>query len=141
MHVFDEECKIRKMSCPEEIIYRFYHTRKKHYHTRKKYLIENLTLEFELLDAKVKFIRLVVAEEIVVFKKKKEYVVSEIKKHGIKEIDGSYDYLLNLKISTLTLEKIEELESKMESIKIELETLRETSIETMWTSELLSLEF
>jgi DNA topoisomerase-2 len=141
MHVFDEECKIRKMSCPEEIIYRFYQTRKKHYHTRKKYLIENLTLEFELLDAKVKFIRLVVAEEIIVFKKKKEYVISEIKKHGIKEIDGSYDYLLNLKISTLTLEKIEELESKMESIKIELETLRETSIETMWTSELLSLEF
>ena len=27
MHVFDEDCKIRKMSSPEEIIYRFYNIR------------------------------------------------------------------------------------------------------------------
>jgi DNA topoisomerase II len=141
MHVFDEECKIRKMSCPEEIIYRFYNVRKKLYQTRKKYLLDSLTANFELMDAKVKFIKLVVSEQIIIFNKKKEYIVSEIKKNGIKEIDSSYDYLLNLKIHTLTQEKIQELESKMENLKTELETLRGTTISQMWTTELLSLEF
>ena len=141
MHVFDEECKIRKMSCPEEIIYRFYQTRKKHFEKRKKYLLESLSKDFELLDAKVKFIQLVVSEKIIIFNKKKEFIISEIKKNHLPEINGNYDYLLDLKIHTLTQERIQDLETKMEKVKSELETLKATSIQKMWTTELLSLEF
>jgi DNA topoisomerase-2 len=141
MHVFDEDCKIRKMSCPEEIIYRFYHVRKKHFESRKKYLLESLTSEFELMDAKVKFIKLVVSEQIIIFNKKKEYIVSEIKRHRIPEIGGSHDFLLDLKINTLTKEKIDDINAKMEKITVELETLKMTSIQKMWTTELMSLSF
>jgi hypothetical protein len=46
-----------------------------------------------------------------------------------------------MKIHSLTLEKIKELESKMETITNELTNLKKTSIESMWVSELLTLEF
>ena len=141
MHVFDEECKIRKISCPEEIIYRFYQVRKKHFVKRKKYLLESLQSNFDLMDSKTKFIRLVVDNEIVILKKPKEFIIKQIKEHQLLEINGNYDYLLDMKINTLTLEKIEELLAKMEKLTLELETLKSTSIEDMWNSELLQLEF
>jgi hypothetical protein len=54
MHVFDENLKIRKVSSPEEIIFRFYQVRKKHFATRKKYLVDTLTKDLEVLESKVK---------------------------------------------------------------------------------------
>ena len=63
MHVFDAECKIRKINSPEEIIYRFYQIRKQHFIKRKDYLIKTLKSDLEVLDSKIKFIKLVIEEE------------------------------------------------------------------------------
>ena len=41
MHVFDADCKIRKMHCAEEVLLQFYVVRKKCYIDRKKYLLKN----------------------------------------------------------------------------------------------------
>ena len=137
MHVFDEECKIRKISCPEEIIYRFYKVRLSHYNKRKKYLIEKLSSELELLDSKVKFIKYVISEKIVVFNKKKDFIIQQIEKVGdLIKINNSYDYLLELKLWTFTEERILDLITKMESMASELEIIKKTKISQTWTSEL-----
>ena len=78
MHVFDSDCKIRKVNSPEEIIYRFYLVRKQHFIKRKEYLIKTLVSNFNLLDSKIKFIKLVITEKIIIFngiksKKKRTY--------------------------------------------------------------------
>ena len=57
------------------------------------------------------------------------------------KVNGNYDYLLDMKIHSLTLEKINDLEEKVKKINIELVSLKETTTESMWISELLSLEF
>jgi len=137
MHVFDEQCKIRKISCPEEIIYRFYKVRLSHFNKRKKYLIEKLSSELQLLDSKIKFIKYVISEKIVVFNKKKDFIVSQIESVGdLVKINDSYDYLLEMKLWTFTKERIDDLISKMESMASELETIKKTSISQMWNSEL-----
>jgi DNA topoisomerase-2 len=141
MHVFDSNCKIKKMSCVQEIIYHFYRVRKEHYITRKKYLVDKMNADFLLMDSKIKFIRLVVESKIIIFNKKKDFIIKQINEHSLLKVNGNYDYLLDMKIHSLTLEKIKELESKMETINIELDTLKSTSIESMWISELLTLEF
>jgi DNA topoisomerase-2 len=142
MHVFDEDLVIRKVSSPEEIIFRFYKVRKEHYIKRKKYLVDKLNSELSLLDSKVKFIKAVIDEKIIVFNKPKVFVIEQIEKlGGFIKIDNSYDYLLHLKIYTFTLEKIKELEEKYRLAKEELTILQKTSIETMWNSELIKLEF
>ena len=137
MHVFDEQCKIRKISCPEEIIYRFYKVRLSHFNKRKKHLIEKLSSELQLLDSKIKFIKYVISEKIVVFNKKKDNIIAQIEKVGdLVKVNDSWDYLLELKLWTLTEERILDLVSKMESMKNNLENIKNTSTSQMWTSEL-----
>ena len=137
MHVFDENCQIRKVSCPEEIIYRFYKVRLDHFVKRKNYLIDKLNKEILLLDSKIKFIKCVINETIIVFNKKKDFIVKQISDHGIIQIDGSWDYLLELKLWTFTEERIRALDDKMNSLLDELEVLQSKSISQMWNSELL----
>jgi len=52
------------------------------------------------------------------------------------KVNGTWDYLLDMKLFVLTEEKIKDLEKKMKEMSIELETLKSVSIETMWKSEL-----
>jgi len=137
MHVFDEHCKIRKISCPEEIIYRFYKVRSSHFIKRKKYLIDTLSSDLKILESKVKFIKYVISEKIVVFNKKKDNIIAQIEKVGdLVKVNDSWDYLLELKLWTLTEERILDLVSKMESMKNNLENIKNTSTSQMWTSEL-----
>ena len=143
MHVFDENCQIRKVSCPEEIIFRFYRVRMNHYIARKKYLVEKLQHDCDLLESKIRFIKLVISEKIIVFNKPKDFIVKQLAQVSppLLKVGDSWDYLLELKIYTLTLERINQLESKMKSMSSELITLKQTKIHTLWVSELMSLEF
>ena len=145
MHVFDENCIIRKVSSPEEIIYRFYKVRKAHFIKRKTWIIEKLNKEHDLLESKIRFIKLVISEQLILFNKKKDFIIKQINDfHEIKpfvKINGSWDYLLDLKIHFLTEEKIIELETKIKNISSELNITIATSIETMWNNELLNLDF
>lgn len=140
MHVFDADCKIRKVATPEEIIYRFYKVRKAHFIKRKKYLIDSLNKDYLLLESKVKFIRYVIKGTIEVFNKKKDFIVKQIIEVGdLVQVNDSWDYLLDLKLWTLTQEKILDLETKMKNTYLELDKIKKTSIEEMWTSELKSI--
>jgi len=141
MHVFDADCKIRKVNSPEEIIYRFYQVRKQHYIKRKEYMIKTLHSDLEVLSSKITFIKLVIEEKIIVFNKKKDFIIEQIKSFDLLKINGNYDYLLDLKLWTLTAEKIEDLENTSKKMKKELKILTETTISQMWKSELLSLKF
>jgi DNA gyrase/topoisomerase IV subunit A len=138
MHVFDENCVIRKVHTPEEIIDRFYKVRKEHYIKRKKYLIDKLNSDCVLLDSKIRFIKLVISEKIVLFNKKKDFIVKQLLavEPPLLKVNDTWDYLLELKIHVLTEEKIKDLETKMKTMKSELETLKATSIKQMWTSEI-----
>ena len=83
-----------------------------------------------------------ISESIVIFNKKKDFIVKQIMTiPEVIKINDSFDYLLDLKIHTLTEEKIVEFENKMKSFELELNTLKSTSVENMWSSELLSLAY
>jgi len=143
MHVFDADSRIRKISCPEEIIYRFYQIRKEHYIKRKKYLLDKLSTDLNLLDSKIRFIQAVISEKIIVFNKKKDFIVKQIMEYpeSFIKINDNYDYLLELKLSNFTLEKINEYLSKQKQFREEVDILSKTSINTMWNKELMDLEF
>jgi DNA topoisomerase-2 len=140
MHVFDENCKIRKMSCPEEIIFRFYTIRKEYFIKRKKYIIEKLDSENNLLKSKILFIRSVINKKIDLFNKKKDFIVKQISEiPEIIKINDCYDYLLEMKIYTLTAEKINNIEEKIRNLNMDLEKIKGTTISEMWNSELNEL--
>jgi DNA topoisomerase-2 len=82
-----------------------------------------------------RFVDAVINERIVVFKRKKSELESEISK-SYDKIDGSYDYLLNIKTYQYTKEAVQSLNDDTNTIKKELETLNATSHLTMWKSDL-----
>jgi hypothetical protein len=86
---------------------------------------------------------LVIAEKIILFNKKRDFVIEQIQavEPPLIQVEGSWDYLLELKIYLLTQERIEQLEARMQQNALELEVLKSTSIQTMWTQELLKLKF
>ncbi|CAA7041898.1 unnamed protein product [Microthlaspi erraticum] len=56
-------------------------------------------------------------------------------------VSGSdYDYLLAMAISSLTLEKVEELSAQRDKMKEEVEELKKTTRESLWLKDLDSLE-
>jgi DNA topoisomerase-2 len=137
MHVFDHDCKIIKVSCPEEIIIRFYSIRKNHFVKRKTNILKKLNKEYSVLNSKVVFIKLVISEKVVVFNKKKDSIITQLEKFDeLIKIDNCYDYLLDLKIWTFTKERITELETQLDKIKKDINIITNKSIESIWQSEL-----
>jgi DNA topoisomerase-2 len=95
-----------------------------------------------LINSKIKFIKCVIAKQIVVFNKPKSEILTKIEEiGGFVKVDNTYDYLLDMKIHSLTEEKIKDLENKVKLMFTELEILKETTIESLWNLELKKLEF
>ena len=82
MHLFDKEGRIHKYSSAEEIISDFYELRLEYYGLRKAHLLEQLTEAWSKLDNKMRFISMVINDELRVSKKKKKDLMAELKKLG-----------------------------------------------------------
>ncbi|XP_010695093.2 DNA topoisomerase 2 isoform X1 [Beta vulgaris subsp. vulgaris] len=82
MHLFDEDNKIVKYDCPEQILEKFYHMRLAYYTKRKETFLEIYRAEMVKLDNQVRFILGVVEGDIVVCKRKKAEIVNELREKG-----------------------------------------------------------
>jgi DNA topoisomerase-2 len=79
MHLFDSDGKIRKYDTPEQILEEFYKLRLEFYDKRKKTLLQNIKLDLKKLENKVRFIRCVVDNEIVVNNRKRADLFLELR--------------------------------------------------------------
>jgi DNA topoisomerase-2 len=137
MHLFDKNNNIKKYTTPLEIIKEFAETKLVFYQLRKEHLLKKFKNIMNILENKVRFISLVTNEEIVVFKKKKEVLISELNYLNFDKIDNSYDYLLKMHIYSLTEEDMNKLEKDFKKAKQELKNTNETSVQDMWLNDLL----
>ena len=76
--------------------------------TQLTYLIKKLSSEYYLLESKIRFIKLVIDEQIIIFNKKKDFIVKQLLniEPPLLKVNDTFDYLLDLKIHFLTEEKI-----------------------------------
>jgi len=118
------------------------------------------------LSNKARFILMVVEGELEIRRKKKADLLTEFKKlkfTPVSELDAikgntaleeadmaetqekdtdktEYDYLLNVNLWSLTYEEVEEIQKQLETKKEELDILKATTNETMWTSGLVHFQ-
>ncbi len=137
MHLFHPDKGIVKYDTAEDIIKDFIEIRKKYYDLRKTHLIKELERTVTVLQNKAKFVKMVVDEELVIFKKKRSVFEAELSKLFPK-IDDSYDYLLNIKTWQYTEESIEAMTKEAGSKNNELKTLNNTSMLEMWKKDMVS---
>jgi DNA topoisomerase-2 len=136
MHLFDANCVIRKYHSPIDIIKDFAKVRLDYYHKRKTYMLKKMDNELSVMKNKIRFISMIVNEELVVYRKKKEVIVSELKKLQFATIDSSFDYLLRMEIYNLTDERIQDINNQHKKVQTSRDDLKRISIENLWLNDL-----
>ena len=133
----DENNRVREFNSIQEILDAFIDLRLKYYDKRKAWLLDSLKDKLTTLASKYLFVKGIVDGEIVVNKKKKDEIVAQLEKiEKIKKVNGSYDYLLNMAIHSLTKERLDELKKLIEDGKSEYAKIKTTTIQEMWSSDL-----
>ena len=167
MHMFDSNSVIRKYETELDVLQSFYDVRIEHYAKRKAHLLSVMTEEWEKLDNKVRFILAVIDNKLIVSNRKKNELLSELAKKGYKAFDDKkdrseaaeterevdeddstptaalergYDYLLSLKLWSLTMERVEALKIQAAAKRRELDALLAKTAEDLWTEDLDALE-
>lgn len=141
MHLFDSDDKLQKYEKISDIIDAYYDVRLKLYQTRKDYLIAAIEKELVLLSNKAKYIKENLEGTIDLRKKKKEQVLAmlESKGYDIIDDDSDYKYLTKMPMDSVTEENVEKLLTEKGNKEQELNVIKGTSINQMWSSELDNL--
>ncbi len=134
MYLLTVDGSIKKYESPEEILVEYAKVRLGYYKLRKKHLVEKITRELGLLNAKASFIERVVDGRIEIFRKTKAHIQSSMKAHSIPE--EHWDECLSVKTYQYTEEEIQKLNKEMNECRKNLESIQQTSIADMWKNDL-----
>lgn len=149
---FDSLGRIRRYTSPVEILLDFYPLRLAFYQRRKAHLVNQLTQEWHKLEMKVKFIEEIASGQLKIQNKKKAALVEELRERGYKSFteeseereeeqsptggSGDFDYLLNMQISTLTLERATALRKSRDEKECALQDLLSRTPKDLWQADL-----
>ena len=135
MHLFHPTKGIHKYNSPEEILSDFVDVRVETYRKRKAHMIQVLEQRMNKNKNMSKFVDMVINEKLVVFKKKKQDLETEMESLFDK-IGDSFDYLLHIKTYQYTHEAVVALNTETTQMAKELEEMRRTSCTDMWKMDL-----
>lgn len=135
----DENNKLKIFNQVEEIIPYFVDFRINYYQKRKDYFINKWSIELREMCWRAKFIKSIIDKKLVVNNTPKEIIVSWLEENGFEKYDGSYNYLLDMKISNLTKEKYEELINKTKMKKEQIDEYSKKDIKEMYLEDLVEL--
>ena len=128
---------LKKFDSPEEILVFFAKLRMSFYKLRKKNMMETLTERLELVNTKARFIQLVISGNIVIFKRTKVQIESDLKKHQIQE--KFWDDLFNIKTYQYTQDEIDKMNTQIDQMKAELNKITVTTVCDMCKYDIDSL--
>merc|ERR1711903_44891 len=148
MCLFNNKCTIHKYDNVNEIIKEFYGVRLEMYEKRKQYFLAKMKNDIEILKQKMMFILGIINEEIFINKRSKDDITLQLEKIGLKKMDsnnnfsenGNYNYLVNMPIYSLTLEKKLDLEKEYNSKEGEYNELFKKNEKDIWTEEIEKFE-
>jgi DNA topoisomerase-2 len=140
MHLFDSNGIIKKYNCVEDIIEDFFKVRYQGYVYRKDEYIKDMQLLLTELSEKVRFIMGIIQKKIMVMNVSKVDINKQLEKMDFEKIDNSYNYLLNLPIYNLTLEKVNDLTEECKNLEKKIKEYTNKTIENIWSEELSELE-
>jgi DNA topoisomerase-2 len=136
MYAFNSKGTIQKFNTPIDIIINFYQVRLEYYQKRKDYLTSKLKYDLDILRNKIRFIKAVVNEEIIIHKLKKADLEIRLEKDEYMKHEGVYDYITRIPVYNLTIDKVEDLEADVKKADLKYDDLMAKEITDMWKDEL-----
>ena len=167
MTLFDVDGKIHKYKTSVDILRLFFNHRLEFYGRRKDMLLCKMKKELKVLENKARFVEEVCRGELVVSNRKRTELLTELSERGYDlypkdekkveqdeedsdddvdesasdaELAKGYEYLLGMKIWSLTFERAEELRRQRADKASEVEILEGTSPESIWLSDLDAID-
>ncbi len=167
MTLFDVDGKIHKYKTSVDILRFFFNHRLEFYAKRKDMLLSKMRKELKVLENKARFVEEVCKGELVVSNRKRAELLGELSERGYDlypkdekksdedgensddeeeesatdaELAKGYEYLLGMKIWSLTFERAEELRRQKKEKAVEVDTLEATSPESIWLTDLDSID-
>jgi DNA topoisomerase-2 len=166
MTVFNETGRIIKFTSAEKILDYFYDERLKFYNMRKAYLLTNLRREERILSNKARFVEEVCSGDLIVSNRKRAELLSDLEERGYElfpkqniklnpenesiesdqeEFDDNdlakgYEYLLGMKIWSLTYEKAAKLRQELADKIQTVAELEATPPTVIWENDLNAIE-
>jgi DNA topoisomerase-2 len=142
MHAFDSKCVIHKYNSPNEILHEFVGVRLELYKKRREFILNTLKDKLPYHENVVRFIkqqcelkplpdlRRKTIEECDVLLEKEKFV----------KLKDSYDYLMNLPISSLTLKNMKKHEQDLVELKQKITDLESKEAKDLWLIDLQNLK-
>jgi len=136
MHLFDADCKLRKYGTPEEIVDAFMVVRLATYVKRKAHQVAEMERVMVKLSNKARYIEAVLAGQVDLRRKTATEIEAMLQAAQLVHVDGNYDYLIKMPMVSVSAENVDRLRKECAETAQALETLRNTTVEQMWLSEL-----
>ena len=143
MHLYNNKEVITKYDSVEDILKEFYHLRLIYYVKRKEHVLRMLQKELDIFTAKIRFIGGFIDGSIKIIQKEDDFIYKQLEEMNFpkfsssdNESNFSYDYLLNLRIRTLTMSKINELKNQYELKMAQYNELDKKEVKELWKDDL-----
>jgi DNA topoisomerase-2 len=138
MHAFNSKGQITKYATLNDILKEYAEVRLALYETRRLHQIAALETELPYHENVMRFIedQCLDTPTVVLRKKTRAECDAILASHAYASIDGGFDYILRLPVSSFTAEQSAKHKAKLESLRKEIAALKKTTARAMWLSEL-----
>jgi DNA topoisomerase-2 len=135
--LFNENNNITKYHSINHILTSFCNIRLSHYDRRKDFIYDKLMKEYKFIKNKLRFLKLVMDDTIVIHKRDEEDIKKDMKKN---KITDDHDYLLSLPIKSFSKQKINKLMEQKDDIKSKIEYIKNKTPSDIWLDDLTELK-
>jgi DNA topoisomerase-2 len=152
IHMFDENRKLKKYNTVYEVISDYYAVRMRIYEMRKAYQLAEMEKRLREISNRVRFIEMNLDGTIDMRRKTNQEVDTMLARHKFDKIskkddtgdsdnnNASYNYLINMKMSSVTTENVAKLRKEHTDVIAEYEELKNMELAEMWNRELEALK-
>ena len=123
-----------------QVVEYFVNFRLSFYDKRKAFLIKKYGEELIYLSNRAKFIKLIVDGKLKVNNVPRKEIILYLQTADFDEVNGSYNYLLNMPIHSLTKETYEQLLKEVSDIKVLLADIKKKDPTEMYHEDLVELK-
>ena len=139
---YNSNYTLQKYDNCNEMIQEFYTMRLIFYSKRKDSLLKKYNYTKNILENKIRFITEQIDNILILYKKKKSAIISELENYAYMKISKSessepdYEYLLSMRMDSVTEEKLDKLKEELQNIINKINYIGSLSNKDMWNIEL-----
>lgn len=136
---YNSNNKITRYDSIESILTEFCHTRLDYYTKRRQYVMSLLEQQIPIVADTIRFLRYVSEGVIVLYNIPEQALIDRLEQLGIAKQNGTYNYLLQLSVKSFSEQRISALQSQLETLRGDLESMRNKNAVSLWRADLDTL--